>query len=230
MRGLPPYRRSRDGGPRVIAARVHARAAAMRALVDGWLWNSTSTRRDGRSSARFCAASRFIALTNASALRVIVQRIAVGAALVRARERVGDRHEHQRDAASRERPAAAAPAMSALPDSPNDDPQRREHAVRDDRTRARPARSRARCADQMSRCTWCASSWARITSISSSEWSASSVSDSRMRRVRADAGERRIRLARAIAQRHSKTPSTARAGALGQRQQPRRRAPGDRAA
>ena len=59
-----------------------------------------------RSSARFCCDSRFIAVTNASALRVVVERVAIGGAFLRARQRVGDRQ--RAGTTRRRRPASAA--------------------------------------------------------------------------------------------------------------------------
>ena len=48
------------------------RAAAILALMGGCVWKSTWTSRDGSSSARFWAASRFIAAMKAGAFRVIL--------------------------------------------------------------------------------------------------------------------------------------------------------------
>ena len=46
-------------------------AASMRAAVDGCVWNSNCDEPRWRSSARFCAARRFIALMKATEFLVI---------------------------------------------------------------------------------------------------------------------------------------------------------------
>ena len=166
----------------------------------GWLWNSHCTIADGCSSARFCAPSRRIAEMNAAGLRVSVERKAIGAPLVRARHGVGQRQHHQRHGAGREQ-------QQRQPGDVGDAAQRERRRPSALSTRARQVEAgqdqhalERRCPSRCRRARGGASSCASTTSISSSEYSASIVSDTRMRRVAPMPGQRRVGLLRLLAQ------------------------------
>ena len=76
---------------------------------------AASTNRDGRSSARFVAARRFIALMNAVEFSRRVESIAIGTPLMGARQRIGHRREQERhDAAGQARSAASPRHLPCL--------------------------------------------------------------------------------------------------------------------
>ena len=145
----------------------NARAAWMRCSIGGCVWNSHSVVADGRSSARFCAASRRMAETKASGRSVsasakrsarcsLRRDNALTTGVVRATRRpppasaaAGRRRRSGPRAGAGATGRCSAPAAAA-------------HATRNHQA------TRAARPFLMSRCAWWPSSCARMTSISSS--------------------------------------------------------------
>ena len=183
---------------------LHAGApASRRRAVDGCEWKIASTHAGGVLLGEVSAPTRRrMALMNAAALPVQVDGEAIGAALVRARQARGERRDrHERHRAADERHdrqrLTTVGRARARPSGPAQD---RERAVRPHRGRRSRSAACSASPDHRSPCTWCASSCARITSISSSECVSSSVSDSRMRRVPPMPTSARVRLPRPVAE------------------------------
>ena len=190
-RSRRPFRRRRSP---VLDRPVRA---AGDALLDRWMRvKQPDALRVGCSSARFCAASRRIAAMNASRTRREREREAVGATLVAARPAVHERRGRHRHRACREHHERQPCDIGRRP-QPERLPRRRQRT--DAAAEQAPSRISANSSGEplhAYRDAHGGQSRARVTtSISSSVYSASSVSESEDAARRSGADERRVRAA-----------------------------------
>ena len=191
---------------------------------------ATATIFEGCSSARFCAPSRRIAEMNAPGFLRQVERKAIGAPLVGARHGVRDRHHH---AATRpRRPAAAAAAPRDRPRSRK--PEAGRSSPPSSRGRQIEAGENQRALEDNPLPDVAVHVMRQLVRQHDLDFVVRILGQHRVGHQdpprAADAGERRVRLLRLLAESPFVRAEDARARALGEREQPRAQRLRDRAA